>query len=175
MRTITFPTFVRPPLRIAFITTILLGLVCGPIIHAEAHDHGRRGHRLHHGKRHGGMGGHLLHMFAKLDLTETQEQELREIQAELKQTRKDLHSGMRQDLDSVTAELSGTAPNREQLLSMIDNRITHMRTLARETLNKALDFQATLSNEQKEELAKLLTRRAERLKDRLKDRSPPKQ
>lgn len=139
---------------------LTVGLLAGALAlagYAEA----RPGHRGGHGH---GRGPQKMFFKAmeRLDLTESQEVELVRMRRTLREESKGMREQMRASHRTLMAEMKKDTPNREEIKAIVKSGAAQRAQMAERFIDKALDFHALLSADQKAKLAEMIEKREAR-------------
>ncbi|MEL6186923.1 MAG: periplasmic heavy metal sensor [Myxococcota bacterium] len=118
------------------------------------------------GHHRGGSGHGPQRMFFKamerLDLTEAQEVELVRMRRALREEAKSVRSSMRDSHQTLLAEMKKPTPNREEIKAIVKSGAAQRAQMAERFIDRALDFHALLSADQKTKLVEMIEKRQAR-------------
>ena len=123
-------------------------------------------HRFKHGGHHGGhFSAHMIEKISdKLDLNEAQKADLEGISKEWKEKRLARKGEHVADMNAMIAEVKKEKMDKNVIDQLHKKKISHMQEGATFFTEKFIAFHQTLSPEQKEKLAVLLTEKMEKHK-----------
>lgn len=137
--------------------TVLTGFAGG------CHGHGRHGG---HGRDPAAMAAavteHVDEVLDDVEATPAQRAKVHEVKDRLLAAARQVHEGHDADRAALLEAWRSPNPDRAALLARVDARIDAMRAFAHQAVDGALEVQATLTPEQREQLAKKVERRMDR-------------
>lgn len=140
---------------------VLLGAVALAGIADARPGHGKRGH--------GGpgmFGRTFFKMVQHLDLSEEQEVAAVRLRRSMREEMKSIREGMRTDMSAIADEMKKTTPDRQRIHQLLDAVNARKQQMAHTMADKALDFHANLTPDQKAEVAKIIEERQARHAER---------
>lgn len=119
---------------------------------AQARPHGGG-----HARGPGAMFGRgFFKMIRHLDLTEEQEVAAVRLRRSMREESKSIREGMRSSMSALADEMKKTSPDRARIHEMVDAMNAKKQQMAHLMVDKALDFHALLTPDQKAEVARII-------------------
>lgn len=142
--------------KLILATTVVASLALAGA--AIAHPGGGRGR----GPGGGPFGMKLMRLVHKLDLTEEQEVKAVRLRRQLREEHKASKLDRKQLMTDVAAELKKPQPDAQKLHGIADQMLARMNKMTHSAIDKFLELHATLTPDQRAELADGMERRAKR-------------
>jgi periplasmic protein CpxP/Spy len=132
--------------------TVLSGFAGG--CHGHGHGHGRDPAAMA-----AAVTKHVDELLDEVDATPAQRKKVHEIKDRLLASARQAHDAHDADRAALLAAWRSPNPDRAALLARVDARIDAMRAFAHQAVDGALELHATLTPEQREQVAKKVERR----------------